>query len=969
MNKIGIRCFGVLMAVALGALPTMAGNRKIVSKEKMDNILKGYVLQARAKNVYYVTQPYLESYNIDETQKQLTINVSPSFASQAFSDETVRFYYKRLAKTLSKPYNRYKLSIRCFGMPIEQLVPGAKLEVAQSSASWGNIDYDGAPWVMNESQPYFVSHGLFDRHISLWASHGIYYDAKKDKWKWQRPNLFCTTEDLFTQTIVVPYLIPMLEKAGAVVFTPRERDWQRNEVIVDNDNSSGYIEDDGKEHWKNTGVKGYRGHEGLYRDGENPFEQGTARMVGTTRKANVSWASYQPSLSEEGRYAVYVSYQSLPHSVDDAEYIVIHKGERTVFHVNQTMGGGTWVYLGTFEFDKGNNEFNRVVVTNSSQSRGIVTTDAVRFGGGMGNVERGGRTSGMPRCLEGARYSAQMSGAPYSVYSSKNGQDDYADDINVRSNMTNWLAGGSPYVPTLDGKKVPIELSLAVHSDAGYSTKNDSIIGSLAICTTAFNDGRLSSGVSRLVSHDFAEALLTGLKRDLSATYGKWTRRFLWDRNYSETRKPEVPSAIVETMSHQNFADMRRGLDPNFRFTLARSLYKTILRYVNGNHAVPSIVEPLPVSNFRVERTADNQLRLSWLPVKDDLEPTATPTAYIVYTSEDGMGFDNGQLTSDTRLVLDAKPGVLYRFRVAAVNRGGESFPSATLAAYLSPSAHAKDILVVDGFSRLSSPAVVDDGNRQGFDLDDDLGVSYGLTAGWNGKQQCFDRGLAGHEGQRALGYCGDEMAGHFVMGNNFDGSVCHVEDIAKAGNFNVLSCSHDAVENNFIRAEHYSMIDFAFGLQCNDGHSLILYKTFSSAIQRQIRSFVRGGGRILVSGAYIGSDMQMPDERKFLADVFKAECTGQDKDRSNDMVNGMGMNLQIIRQPNSKHYAATSVDRLSAAGGAFCAMQYTDGSPAAVAYDGTDYKAFVMGFPFECVNNKTLRQKMMTGLMNFLMK
>ena len=32
-----------------------------------------------------------------------------------------------------------------------------------------------------------------------------------------------------------PYIIPMLENAGAIVYTPRERDWQRNEVIVDND--------------------------------------------------------------------------------------------------------------------------------------------------------------------------------------------------------------------------------------------------------------------------------------------------------------------------------------------------------------------------------------------------------------------------------------------------------------------------------------------------------------------------------------------------------------------------------------------------------------------------------------------------------------------------------------------------------------------------------------------------------------
>ena len=648
----------------------------------------------------------------------------------------------------------------------------------------------------------------------------------------------------------------------------------------------------------------------------------------------------------------------------------MHKGQRTVFKVNQQMGGGTWVYLGTFDFDRGNNEFNRVVVTNSSSESGVVTTDAVRFGGGMGNIERGGSCSGMPRCLEGARYSAQWAGAPYSVYSSKNGSDDYGDDINVRSNMTNWLAGGSTYVPTLEGKKVPIELSLAVHSDAGYTTVNDSIIGSLAICTTSFNDGRLNSGVSRMVSYDFADSLLTGLQRDISGKYRKWTRRYLWDRNYSETRKPEVPSAIIETMSHQNFADMRRGLDPNFRFTLARSLYKTILRFVNGNHSVPSVVQPLPVSNFRIERNSSGGLRLSWIAEKDEQEPTAVPTSYIVYTSEDGMGFDNGTVVYTSSFDFEAKKGVNYCFKVTALNRGGESFPSETLAAYLSKSAHAKDILVVDGFSRLSGPAVVDDYSRQGFDLGSDIGVSYGLTAGWNGRQQCFDKSRAGSEGEGSLGYCGDELAGRFIMGNNRDGSVCHVKDIAMSGAYNVVGCSLEALDNNLVKLDHYNLVDIAFGLQRNDGHSLVVYKTFSETLQSKLRSYAKSSGRILVSGAYVGSDMTQPHERSFMSDVLKTTFTGTDTNAGNNMVDGLGLSFDIIRQINDRHFAATSVDRIAACDGrSFAAMRYQDGSTAGVAYDGTDYKSFVMGYPYECINNVRTRQQVMKGLLGFLLK
>uniref|UniRef100_UPI0040254AAE golvesin C-terminal-like domain-containing protein n=1 Tax=Prevotella sp. TaxID=59823 RepID=UPI0040254AAE len=965
-----VRNILVALFLASSSLATSvcAANRNTQARDNLGNILKTYVLQNRAKKVIFPSQPYLVSYNLDDRRRTLNVQLSPSFAAQDFTASSVRFYYKRLAKALPRPYNKYKLTIMAGGLPIEQLVAGSKCEKGMPNA-WEKTEYEGAPWVMNDSRPYFVSHGLFDRHLSLWASHGRYYDGKKDRWKWQRPNLFGTTEDLFTQTIVIPYLIPMLENAGAVVFTPRERDWQKNEVIVDN-GGRGYVEDSGKETWKTAQENGFAYHAGTYRDGENPFTQGTARAVKATKKADVSWASYQPNIPQGGKYAVYVSYQSLKNSVSDAQYIVMHKGQRTVFKVNQQMGGGTWVYLGTFDFDRGNNEFNRVVVTNSSSESGVVTTDAVRFGGGMGNIERGGSCSGMPRCLEGARYSAQWAGAPYSVYSSKNGSDDYGDDINVRSNMTNWLAGGSTYVPTLEGKKVPIELSLAVHSDAGYTTVNDSIIGSLAICTTSFNDGRLNSGVSRMVSHDFADSLLTGLQRDISGKYRKWTRRYLWDRNYSETRKPEVPSAIIETMSHQNFADMRRGLDPNFRFTLARSLYKTILRFVNGNHSVPSVVQPLPVSNFRIERNSSGGLRLSWIAEKDEQEPTAVPTSYIVYTSEDGMGFDNGTVVYTSSFDFEAKKGVNYCFKVTALNRGGESFPSETLAAYLSKSAHAKDILVVDGFSRLSGPAVVDDYSRQGFDLGSDIGVSYGLTAGWNGRQQCFDKSRAGSEGEGSLGYCGDELAGRFIMGNNRDGSVCHVKDIAMSGAYNVVGCSLEALDNNLVKLDHYNLVDIAFGLQRNDGHSLVVYKTFSETLQSKLRSYAKSGGRILVSGAYVGSDMTQPHERSFMSDVLKTTFTGTDTNAGNNMVDGLGLSFDIIRQINDRHFAATSVDRIAACDGrSFAAMRYQDGSTAGVAYDGTDYKSFVMGYPYECINNVRTRQQVMKGLLGFLLK
>lgn len=79
-----------------------------------------------------------------------------------------------------------------------------------------------------------------------------------------------------------------------------------------------------------------------------------------------AFAEWVPTLPAKGEYAVYVSYRTLPNSVNDAKYLVFHNGGVTEFKVNQKIGGGTWVYLGTFEFDKGNNDYGMVVLSNES---------------------------------------------------------------------------------------------------------------------------------------------------------------------------------------------------------------------------------------------------------------------------------------------------------------------------------------------------------------------------------------------------------------------------------------------------------------------------------------------------------------------------------------------------------------------------------------------------------------------------
>lgn len=914
-------------------------------------------------------QPKMLSYKIDDENRTLDIFADDYFGSQGFSPEVTDFIYKRIKKTVPQPYNSYRIAVYANSTPIDELIPNRLLDKPDQTRLWGDIEYKGLPWTFNASKPYKIYNGLQNRHISLWASHGKYYNVSQKKWEWQRPLLFCTMEDLFTQTIVIPYLIPMLQNAGAVVFTPRERDWQKNEVIVDNDEDNvekSYEEIGESGLWHTTDVKGFAFHSGPYIEDENPFIAGSARMTtAISHKNGTGIISYTPKIPANGQYAVYVCYQTLANSVPDAHYTIWHKGERTEFTVNQQMGGGTWVYLGTFDFDKGFNKFNRITVTNESNYRGVVTADAVRFGGGMGNISRDGKISGLPRCLEGARYYAQWAGMDTTVYNSQKGTDDYGDDINTRSFMTNYLGGGSVYMPTINGDKVPFELSLAVHSDAGYAKNDTDFIGSLSICTTDFNDGKLNAGISRMASHDFSDELLSGVMRDIKYKYGRWNRRELFDRNYSETRNPEVPSAILETMSHQNFQDMRYGQDPNFKFTLARSIYKTILKYISNQHGDNFIVTPLTPNQLYIDLSPKGVATLHWSAVMDQQEPTSTPTAYIVYTASGNGGFDNGVIVrSGTSFSQKLIPGTIYDFRVAAINKGGESFSSETLSTMYQPNS-TKTIMIVNGFHRLSSPAIRNNDTELGFDLDGDPGVSFGPTAGWSGRQKNFNRSEKG----TGLGECGEELAGMFVAGNDFNYPHTHGEAIKAVGRYSFVSCSSEAVEAMKVQLQNYAMTDLILGLEKNDGHSLNYYKSFTPKLQYQLNSLAKSGGALLVSGSYIGSDMTTKTEQAFLSSTLKINFGGSEISNANDSIFGMGTTMTIYRSINEEHYAANAPDIIQPIKPAYCTLQYSDGQSAGIAFQEKKFKCMSMGFPFECIKNERMRAAIMKGILNYLIK
>jgi hypothetical protein len=865
--------------------------------------------QAMADSIYSILRPSATVYGkilVDTVyiypNKKMDIHFSSTLSDFPIRDTQVSTIYDIVRGTMPDGFEKYSVSIFSNRTPIEDLSSSYYSGRKTIKSSKKNKDASEEKWVENISSPYSISSGLQNSHIALWQSHGFYYEQKLQRWEWQRARIFQTVEDLYTQSYVLPFLVPMLENAGACIALPRERDSQINEVIVDNDQASqtrahgtyseNYITE--KYQWTESKIAGFADKKEYYEYGENPFMMGSARMIEQSSEETAS-ASWVPDIPQSGEYAVYVSYQTLSESTDKALYSVFHNGGKTDFVVNQKIGGGTFTYLGTFSFtssdrlDEG--RFQGVILSNGIPEgeklmRGaIITADAVKIGGGMGNIARKpaepsfdmvSEISGYPRFTEGSRYWLQWSGFADSIYSPNNNMNDYNDDYMSRGRWVNALSGGSKANPKEKGYNIPIDLSMAFHTDAG-TTLTDSIIGTLAIYTR-FSEGKdfFPTGDKRIVSRELADIIQTQIVDDIRAQYeNKWIRRALWDRSYSESRTPKVPSMLLELLSHQNFADMRYGLDPNFRFTVSRAIYKGILRFQSERYDFEYVVQPLAVNSFSATLSSSSkkepQALLSWKPTFDPLEPTAIPSKYIVYTritdpsASDEGGFDNGFIVENgTSVTIPIEAGKIYSYKVAALNEGGISFPSEILSIGLSEKwKESYTVLIMNGFDRVSAPASYSsrDSLRAGFENYLDGGVPYIKDFSFIGNM---------HEYRRAIPWMDDDAPGFgasyatyedkVIAGNTFDYPFIHGLSILKAG-YNFVSCSRDAITHYSVSLNDYPIVDMIMGKQIKtqigrDGASIPKYEVFPILLQKAIEDYCSKGGNILISGSYVATDL-----------------------------------------------------------------------------------------------------------------
>lgn len=966
----------------------------------------------------------VDSIAVNERKKSIALYTNLSLSYLPMRENTVIQVYDSVRHYLPQAQKKYLLSIFSDGKEISHLIPNfhRSKQIDKQRIIAHKVD---KPLVTNTSTPSgIISKGLQNNHIALWQSHGWHYEQKLGRWEWQRARIFQTVEDLYTQSYVLPFLVPMLENAGAITMMPRERDYNKTELILDNDNSTvaadhtdqynktQYLEHNGKESWRSTQLPGFANPKATYLEEENPFRMGSARQVTTITNGQESFAEWLPNIPEKDTYGVYVSYQTMKQSSNDAHYSVYHAGGRTDFSVNQQMGGGTWVFLGYFDFNQG--EGHKIVLSNkSSQAGRIVTADAIKIGGGMGNIARMPRpegfeeantkssdiqsakttltptiqyspeVSGYPRYTEGARYWMQWAGVPDSVYNRSEGKNDYTDDYASRGIWVNWLAGGSSVLPKEKGLNIPIDLAFAFHTDAG-TFWGDTIVGTLGIFMTQFNKGLFTNGKSRWASRDLTELVMDEIVSDIRREFEpEWTRRHLWNRSYAEARTPNVPTMLLELLSHQNFADMRYGLDPSFRFTVSRSIYKGMLRFLAGQYNRPYVIQPLPVKDFSSRFIGDTEVELSWQPTHDTAEPTAVPSRYIVYTRINGGGFDNGVAVEGTRHTSHIQKDSVYSYKVVAMNEGGLSFPSEILS-LCRKSNQQGEVLIVNGFTRISAPYsfTTSEDSIAGFSGNVDNGVPYIADHHFIGHM---------HEYRRIIPWMDDDASGFgdsganyettAIAGNTFDYPYIHGQSFKEAG-YSFVSTSVASIENRSISLTDYATVDWILGKQREvsvaRGAKPPKFKTFSEDIQKMITDFCNGGGNIIVSGAFVGTDLwdnpyALEGEKEWAQQTLKYKwrnnhgaVTGQVKAVPSPFPAVEGK-YHYYNTLNSEGYVVENPDAIEPAHkNAFTVMRYTENNlSAGVIYKGENYGTAILGFPIESIRETQDRNRLVKSLMD----
>ena len=287
-------------------------------------------------------------------------------------------------------------------------------------------------------------------------------------------------------------------------------------------------------------------------------------------------------------------------------------------------------------------------------------------------------------------------------------------------------------------------------------------------------------------------------------------------------------------------------------------------------------------------------------------------TGYRVYSSDDGLAWDNGADVSTTSVRLPLPGAAAKYFRVTALNAGGESFPSAVVGAR-APVPGKPLVLVVNGYERLEAAI---------------------------GKREAIPA-------RYALG----TVLRVFVERMN-DGSYARLTGQAlDANTVGFDTAETDAVTSGDVSQTPYQLLAWFVGRGKQGGAALSLQE------QAVVKAFRMQNLPVFFTGAGTA-------DAQFVTDAFSGAVPGTTGSLTVTGADAlMGLSLSLDDGTGGSFDTGTP-PTVAPAGAALQLASYGGGGSAAI---GTPAQSVFFGFPFETVGGVATRTEVMRRVLAFL--
>ena len=746
------------------------------------------------------------------------------------------------------------------------------------------------------------------------GGHGLEWNNSLNRWYNGRDEVPGTEVlESFGNQDQMSFYADTLLRAGATVVPMRPVGHQLNEVVLDNDSAG--VTYTGS--WTDSTSSVF------YDEDYGATADTVSYRFAAISPTETATATYTPNILEEGFYPVYTWVLDSSNRADQLYRVHDSEGGVTEIRVDHRKVGKGWVYLGTYHFDAGTS--GNVEISNQAVGgRAVVIADAIRFGNGMGDLKDGpnglghanGTLSGQPREDEAALLWAWRM-------------------IGQGNNPASVIGTGHVSAPTRMAEHMNANLNafgtsvyIGFHSNAGGGR------GAVGLIDQNFNDQ---------TPNQPELALYTGrqINQDMQALNGQfehnWSTRttHTFSSNFGEIdlgQNAEMDATIIETAFHDSQLDAELMRDPKVRLQLARSTYEATLEYFDnfGGLSNPASQPSVPLG---VTATADGSgdITVSWTPGPTGVQG-GTPTSHRVYVSRNGYSFSGyvdvagSGAGSYTFAAADLDDDTYY-FKVVAANTGGES-PRSMVASASKPTNSGKNLLIVNGFDR------------------NDRFLNERYTYPFPDAGQV------------------DRVRPRY--NNTFD----YVVQVATAVDSNAPHLAINTTSNEALIAGTVSLADYDAVVWIS-GEESTTDDTFNGTEQTLVSNYLGAGGKLLVSGAEIGWDLDnLNNGRTFYNNQLKADYVSDDAN-TYDVTGTAGSifaGLSFSFDDGSIFYDAQFSDRISPLGGATTALNYVGGlgGGAAIQYDGGATKVVTFGFPFETITSESDRSAVMDRVLEF---